>query len=1020
MNVENSLEGYIELYKRLGFNIIPLKARSKEPLIKWSEFETRKATEEELKQWFSKEDVNIGIVCGFVSGNLIVLDLESLEAFKRFFEKTPEELAVSTLVVKTARGYHLYVKTDKPISSFKIPELQLDVKGEGGYVVAPPSIHPTGVKYEFLGNPWKLDHIQKVDDLDEWIWLRAGELGVFRYGSEDDPPCIRLLLNGVKEGMRNEAAVRLASYWLQFRKMEPKEVFNRLLEWNVRNSPPMNEKELKNCLKSVLKHGYEYGCSGMLELGFCSENLKRLCRLKEGFKIARHEDGKAVKIHRVSILLNGVLYESVLDEKGLPRFLGFKDGQWVLPDHLETEDESGRKVEVYPASTVEQPYRPYRVYDGWDGEEEDPREIYEAVVDFIKRRVDAPQEYIKLAALDVCLTYFQEKIETLHYLYLTGDNESGKTRFLQVMSMLAYRGFQATDVSSANLIEFLGDENDELVKGSIFEDEAEDLVSDQDKRRLYKHGYKKGGKIPRVLLNKEKGLRIQRFYNSFCFKAVASEELPSGKFSKGLLERFIVLKMLIGYPEKGIMGEEDHREADRLKLKLLKLRLKHFNEQLPEVSSKLRIKIKDKTFEEELRGRNRELFEGVLRIAAFFNALEDADKVVGYFLGSKLISRLDSLEGVICRALSNLLTDADLEGDGEVELENAKIISEIVKEVNGVYEEGKGTWRITSEDFEVTAQGLARKLADSFQAETVLKRLGENVVKLKKFKKKVLKAMFSKYHLDRKYFNTSSIISTSDIKNDFPTVTVVTVVSAPSSKGGLEKTEPLQFKRMKGDVQGVSPIYEKSIDLKDFKEPTKPVETALKMVGTVTTTSTVTDRFQREIDILNKYSPENEKQILNSLDMKSNEDIKSIKPEDSGSVEPHITIVGEPAFDGNCELCGGTGVDAVFRFEESSRQFYAHKVCLENREALERFYRLVFKKMYKTGETAKHLELEERIKAVREIYSNLLEPNIGMVEEELFIKALATVDPEPVKLLEHLKKHGIIFNPREGWIRWIK
>jgi hypothetical protein len=147
--------------------------------------------------------------------------------------------------------------------------------------------------------------------------------------------------------------------------------------------------------------------------------------------------------------------------------------------------------------------------------------------------------------------------------------------------------------------------------------------------------------------------------------------------------------------------------------------------------------------------------------------------------------------------------------------------------------------------------------------------------------------------------------------------------------------------------------------------------------------------------------------------MKSNEDIKSIKP--TGFI-----IVGEPAFDGNCELCGETGVDVVFRFKESSRQFYAHKVCLENREALERFYRLVFKKMEKTGETAKHLELEERIRAVREIYSSLLEPNIGMVEEEVFIKALKNIDREPERLLDHLKKHGMIFAPREGWIRWIK
>jgi len=1018
MASDGLLEQALWFKRRFKINILFSDGRDPSICGSWSGLMSEEQMEEDLKKLYDRvkhRATAFGLVCGF--NNIVAFDFDWPWVYKLWAREFGDR--AKTLTIKTPNGGFrpLYYSSDvRSFDGFK-ESLHVEVKGRGKYAVLyGKALREDGSlgSYEVvLDLPVKRDD-EIVEDSIKWFKKLLERWSFLTFN------CVKAQLKTKTISPDHNLRLIIADF-MMFSGI-PIEEAKLFFESCPDYRESITKYQLEYTMQRIRQGLKPPSCGKIREMLGWSKDACRGCpRTVEEVKESEKASEKHQKRRRHALVVDGVLYETVLDEKGFPRFLGFKDGQWVLLDHLETEDESGRRVEVHPASTVEQPYRPYRLYEGWDGEEEDPREIYEAVVDFIKRRVDAPQEYIKLAALDVCLTYFQEKIETLHYLYLTGDNESGKTRFLQVMSMLAYRGFQATDVSSANLIEFLGDENDELVKGSIFEDEAEDLVSDQDKRRLYKHGYKKGGKIPRVLLNKEKGLRIQRFYNSFCFKAVASEELPSGKFSKGLLERFVVLKMLIGYPEKGIMGEEDHREADRLKLKLLKLRLKHFNEQLPEVVSKLRIKIKDKTFEEELRGRNRELFEGVLRIAAFFNALEDADKVVGYFLGSKLISRLDSLEGVICRALSNLLTDADLEGDGEVELENAKIISEIVKEVNGVYEEGKGTWRITSEDFEVTAQGLARKLADSFQAETVLKRLGENVVKLKKFKKKVLKAMFSKYHLDRKYFNTSSIISTSDIKNDFPSVTVVTVVSVPFSKGGLEKTEPLQFKRMEGDVQGVSPIYEKSIDLKDFKEPTKPVETALKMVGTVTTTSTVTDRFQREIEILNKYSPENEKQILNSLDMKSNEDIKSIKPEDSGSVEPHITIVGEPAFDGNCELCGETGVDVVFRFEGFPEQHYAHKVCLENREALERFYRLVFKKMEKTGETAeKQLELGEKVKAAYELYHRLLEPALDMVEEEVFIKALRDIDREPERLLDHLKKHGIIFNPREGWIRWIK
>jgi len=282
---QRSFKDFIELYKRFGFCVIPLKYGAKEPLVKWREFQTRKPTEEELKRWFSREDVNIGIVCGSVSGNLVVLDFESREAFIRFFGKTPEEMAELTLVVKTARGYHIYFKTDRPISSFKIPELRLEVLAEGSQVVAPPSLHPTGVRYEFIGDPWKLNQLQNIDDVESWVWNRAGELGVFRYGSEDDPPCVRRLLNGVDKGMRNESAVRLASYWLQFKRLNPRKALRLLEEWNQRNRPPLDEKELKNVFKSVLKHGYEYGCTGMVELGVCNDGLKSICNLRGYFEV---------------------------------------------------------------------------------------------------------------------------------------------------------------------------------------------------------------------------------------------------------------------------------------------------------------------------------------------------------------------------------------------------------------------------------------------------------------------------------------------------------------------------------------------------------------------------------------------------------------------------------------------------------------------------------------------------------------------------------------------------------------
>ena len=431
MKVEDDLSKFLELYRRLGLNVIPLKPRSKEPLIQWGELQQRKATDDELKRWFSRGDVNVGIVCGSVSGNLAVLDFESLESFERFFGRKPEDLAGETIVVRTSRGYHAYFRSGKPIESFKVRELQLDVKGEGSYVAAPPSIHPSGSRYEFIGDPWSLDDVSSIDDLDLWILRRAGELGVFRYGSEDDPPCIRLLLNGVSEGMRNESAVRLASYWLHFRKLKQSEVWGRLSEWNTRNKPPLDDRELRSCLESVAKHGYEYGCTSMAELGLCSDDLKHLCNLKESFKVTR----KRVKYAASVVLPDGRLAEEAY-RNGRVFFIIYnpQDESIVEADEVEDEDTvykpiMNRDVEtgqVLLPSTVE--------------EYGDEKTLFKEVIDFLDYWHEQPDRFERiLDTLYVFMTWVYDALPKLPYRRALGRWGSGKSAWLETVGSICYR-----------------------------------------------------------------------------------------------------------------------------------------------------------------------------------------------------------------------------------------------------------------------------------------------------------------------------------------------------------------------------------------------------------------------------------------------------------------------------------------------------------------------------------------------------------------------------------------------------
>jgi len=110
-------------------NIIPLKPNSKQPLIRWKEYQTKRY------DGGFPEGCNFAVICGEVSGNLCVVDFDDRRLYEAFFSD------IETFTVETqSGGIHLYFYTKKPLR--KIPKFKgfpIDVQGEGSYVVIPPS-----------------------------------------------------------------------------------------------------------------------------------------------------------------------------------------------------------------------------------------------------------------------------------------------------------------------------------------------------------------------------------------------------------------------------------------------------------------------------------------------------------------------------------------------------------------------------------------------------------------------------------------------------------------------------------------------------------------------------------------------------------------------------------------------------------------------------------------------------------------------------------------------------------------
>ena len=227
-------------YQRKGFSIIPLCAKGKKPLLNtWKEFQNRRPSAREVCRWWKMyPDSNIGIVTGAISG-IVVVDVEKDGTIEGF---TP------TVTAQTGGGgWHLYYKHPEIVVKNSVRKVATltDIRGDGGYVVAPPSIHQSGLQYQWQISPWDAD----LAELPLWV---LGERGI-ESGSVDTD-WEKIFSSNVLEGMRNDTATKVAGKLLQ---AMPEEVWPLGWElfrvWNARITKPLDDKELKAVWKSIQK-----------------------------------------------------------------------------------------------------------------------------------------------------------------------------------------------------------------------------------------------------------------------------------------------------------------------------------------------------------------------------------------------------------------------------------------------------------------------------------------------------------------------------------------------------------------------------------------------------------------------------------------------------------------------------------------------------------------------------------------------------------------------------------------------
>jgi len=286
----------------MGWRLLPCAERAKTPLIRdWP----RRASYDAdiIRRWAQKyAGCNWAVACGADSG-VWILDVDGSPGSASFCLLVSQYGAdwTRTLAVTTARGKHFYFSypaTGEIRNSAGKLGVGLDVRGEGGYVLCPPSIHPSGALYEWTSPlnghapasapAWLLERVTVTSAARPAI--QAAEVGI------------------IPEGRRNDTLTRAGGY-LRRKGLSLPEIEIELLERNARRCrPPLAEQEVRQIALSVSR--YPVGGPDPLEQAWaateaqiCSSNYERFVALALELQLARPGQPVALPLKRIADLL---------------------------------------------------------------------------------------------------------------------------------------------------------------------------------------------------------------------------------------------------------------------------------------------------------------------------------------------------------------------------------------------------------------------------------------------------------------------------------------------------------------------------------------------------------------------------------------------------------------------------------------------------------------------------------------------------------------------------------------------
>jgi hypothetical protein len=231
-----------------GLAVFPCWAGKKTPVCRHG---LKEATTDAaiIEAWWSSYPIaNIAVATGRVSG-VFVLDVDIKngrdgEAGLRQLEQKHGKLPPTIEAITPSKGRHLWFRMPAhPVqNSVSVLAPGLDIRGDGGYVVAPPS-QADGTY------AWSVDSAGEFADAPDWI---VAEVETTQLDQRRPDEHWQRICRGVSEGARNATGASLAGMLLR-RGVDPHSTLELMLGWNLRCSPPQDEQDIVRTVESVLQ-----------------------------------------------------------------------------------------------------------------------------------------------------------------------------------------------------------------------------------------------------------------------------------------------------------------------------------------------------------------------------------------------------------------------------------------------------------------------------------------------------------------------------------------------------------------------------------------------------------------------------------------------------------------------------------------------------------------------------------------------------------------------------------------------